>query len=121
MITDKQLMKVCIVIAILGFAFLFVVSQFITPEGIKIKDIDDKMIGRIATINGTVNSFSEKDGNIFINLGDDTGNITVVMFQSDAKRFDLSMLKKSSNILVIGKISLYKSELEIIADSMQVL
>jgi len=121
MITDKQLMKVCIVIAIVGFAFLFVVLQFITPESIKIKDINEKMIGRIATINGTVNSFSEKDGNIFIKLGDDTGNITVVMFQSDAKNFNFGNLKKSGRVSVTGKVSLYKSELEVVAISIKVL
>ena len=101
---------------------LFIFVQFTEPLKIDVSRIDDSMLGQNVELSGQIESFSAKDGNVFFTLNDETGKIKVVMFESGAKRdAGVYALTDGSNISVTGKISLYKSELEIIADVIKVL
>ncbi|MCX6815355.1 MAG: exodeoxyribonuclease VII large subunit [Candidatus Aenigmarchaeota archaeon] len=113
MLSDKQLAKLCLIITVIGIIFLFVVAN-LQIEEVSIGNISNKDVGKVVAITGSVEGFYSKTGNIFFTLNDNTGNISVVMFNSD-----LSLVGKS--VAVTGKVSLYKSKIEVIADKIKVL
>ena len=119
---DEMLMKLSLIISIIGVIALFIFVQFTEPIKVSVSRIDDSMLGQNIEVTGQIESFSAKDGNIFFILNDNTGKIKVVMFERDARRTDGAyILAEQSNVSVIGKISLYKSEFEVIASTIKVL
>ena len=68
-------------------------------------------------LNGTIASVNENNGNVFIGLQDGTGDIPVVMFERTARNQQVYELEKNDEIIVKGQVNIYKSELEIIANS----
>ncbi|MBI3190872.1 exodeoxyribonuclease VII large subunit [archaeon] len=76
-------------------------------------EIRDDMIGKAVTLSGTVYSISEKNGNIFLNLYDGTGNIDVVAFRTSVS------VTKGQNVTVSGKVAVYNNKLEVIANEIK--
>jgi len=52
-------------------------------------------------------------------LGDETGNISVVMFERTARGQVLPLLAEGDSAVVEGQVNIYKSEPEIIATSIR--
>lgn len=119
---DKALMKISLIISLIGVVALFLFVQFVEPAKTAVSRIDDSMLGQNVELSGRIESFSAKDGNIFFILNDNTGKIKVVMFERDARRTtDVYALADQMNVSVTGKISLYRSEFEIIASTIKVI
>lgn len=117
MISDEKLVKISLLIAILGVAMIYLSIALIGPQSIVIGDISKNDTGKQVTLSGTINSYGAANGNIFITLGDVTGNITVVMFERTARgQKEVYELKENELITVDGQINVYKNELEIIAN-----
>ena len=119
MIKDEKLKIVSLAVALAGLALIFIVSAFTGPQSVEISGITENDAGRIVLVNGTINSYSTSNGNIFIDFGDDTGTINVVMFERTGRGHAYS-LKNGDNVTVTGQVSIYKNELEIIANSIDV-
>lgn len=83
------------------------------PQKYEIMEIRDDMIGKAVTLSGTVYSISEKNGNIFLNLYDGTGNIDVVAFRTSVS------VTKGQNVTVSGKVAVYNNKLEVIANEIK--
>lgn len=117
MIPDEKLVKISFLIAILGIAMIYLSIALIGPQNIEIREISKSDAGKQVTLNGVINSYSVVNGNIFIRLGDGTGNITVVMFERAARnQKDAYELKEGDIIAADGQVNVYKNELEIIAN-----
>ena len=117
MITDNQIKRISFIIAVIGILGIAIASQFIDAEKLGIKDIDDSKLGRIVEVNGTISSYSTKDGHVFIDLTDGQNKVQVVMFERTARnQKSVYDLKKEYNVTVTGKVLLYHSDLEIQAD-----
>jgi aspartyl/asparaginyl-tRNA synthetase len=117
---DKTLMRISFVIAVAGIAALIAAVQFAEPKMVKISDVNEKLVGQTILVNGTVDSVSIKEGNIFIKLTADKDSIDVVMFKQQAENSaDAYILKKGDFLTVAGKINFYKNELEIVASSIK--
>ena len=106
-------MKLSLVVALAGMAGLFAVTLFIGTEMRIIGSLSEKDAGHHVVLNATVLSKTTSNGNVFMTLGDPTGNITVVIFGSQLQP------KVGYNILIIGRVNIYKGELEVIADSVK--
>lgn len=119
MISDKNLGKLSLLAAIIGIVMIYVATIIAGPLAMKIGDITDRDAGKNVVVNGTVTSYNVNNGNIFIRLSDDTGNITVVMFEREAR--GQPKLNSDDIIVVEGQVNIYKSELEIIAKSIRVI
>ena len=117
MISDEKLKKMSLLVAIIGVCLIFVVSMLLSPEHMKIGEITEDIAGRIVNVNGTILDYSTNNGNIFIDLSDETGKITAVMFERTVRGHTYNM-KIGDNITVSGQINIYKNGLEIIANSM---
>lgn len=117
---DKTLMRLSLVIAIVGLAALMVAANFAEPKKVEISSIGEEMIGHNVKVNGSVESASINDGNIFISLADGNSSIDIVMFKQNAKNNAVAYnLKKGDFIIVEGKVNFYRNDLEIVADSLK--
>lgn len=114
MISDKKLMKVSLVVALAGIAMIFFAGQ-LAVQNTTISQIKEIDAGKQVIINGIISSYRNSNGNIFFQLGDGTGNITVVMFERTARGQPAA--KNGDNVTINGQINVYKNELEIIASS----
>lgn len=114
---DADIAKICLLIAVVGVAALFLITEMIQPRDVHIGNIDSSFVGSSVRLAATVKSVSSKDGNVFMNLYD--GNsIDAVMFERDARKYpDIYALQKNDNITVIGDVDIYQSELEIVVKS----
>ena len=115
MISDHTLRKISLLMCIFGVVLLFFVSQVIEPKNISISDIDETMIGNNVIVEGVVNSISNKNNIAFLTVSDSKNKIKVVMFNTN---IDASI---GDTICVKGKIDKYEGELEIIANSIEIL
>ena len=115
---DKTLLRLSVVIAVAGLVSLIAAAQLAEPMKIPISKIDENLIGRGIEVNGTVESISVKDGNIFIRITDGSNGIDVVMFKQDAND-DAYAIKEGDSIVVMGKVNFYRNSLEIVANSLR--
>ena len=120
MITDEKLVKISLVLAVIGIVAIYLSVTLLGPERLEIGSIGEKDSGRQVSINGTVNSISISNGNIFIGLEDPTGNITVVMFERTARGQKVYGLQENDSVIVDGQVGICKSELEIIASKIEI-
>ncbi|GEM_PF-542769 len=122
MITDEQIRRIALAMAIIGIAGIAVIGQYTGPEKLKANAVTDDKIGRLAEISGTVASYFSKDGHVFIDLKDETGTLQVIMFERTARdQKDVYGLKNGDNVTATGKILLYKSEIEMQADKIEII
>ena len=106
-----DLIKISIVLAIIGIAALYFISNYFEENTTKIADLK---IGQVARISGMITSFrTSKDGHSFLKIADNTGEISVVAFKSS--NLGLSGLQVGDSVSVLGRVDEYKGSLEIIA------
>lgn len=116
---DKSVMKLSLIVSAIGFILLLITLSFVQPQQIAIKDISSGMVGSYVEVTGAVESISAKTGDIFITLND-SSTIDIIVFSRTAKDFPLVYdTKKGDNLTVAGKVSLYKSRLELAASSLK--
>ncbi len=111
---NQTLFKIAITTSFIGIILLLFLSQKIDASAYQISDISTKNIDEKIKINGVATKITEKPTVTFITLKDDTGTITVVIFNKEKLN-----IKSGNNIQVYGKISEYKGQLEVIADSIK--
>ncbi|MFQ6020419.1 MAG: exodeoxyribonuclease VII large subunit [Candidatus Aenigmatarchaeota archaeon] len=108
---SKKLLKASIVIAIIGIVSLF----FLTRSSIETVKISDVKIGQLQRISGMVTSvYVSKDGHVFLKVADNTGEIQVVVFKNSNIE-EAYELENGDEITVLGRVSEYKDQIEIIA------
>ncbi len=115
MISDKKLMRLSLLIALVGILMIFLAGQ-LAVQSIPISRIKAGDTGKQVLLSGTVSEYRNSNGNIFFELSDGTGSITVVMFERTARNKVLEF-QDGQNVTVQGQVNLYKNELEIIANS----
>ena len=118
MISDKSLAWICLGITVVGIVILFFIVQLIEPLTIEPGEINRGMDGQAVVTEGSISSFTEKDGNVFITLNDE---LKVVMFKSDAEDSIVYDLKNDDRIRVEGRVSIYRDELEVIAEKIELI
>ncbi len=115
-------MKICLVFTISGILLLFLLVYFIEPEKLSVGQITEKSIGKPVITNGNVKSVFVSNGHLFIKLEGDKSAIDIIMFENDAKKFpEVYDIKQGFFIETHGKVALYRGELEIIAEKINIL
>ncbi len=116
MITDKQLMKVSLAMAIIGIISLAAIAYYVEPPEAAINTISDSYLGKVISVKGVISDMSKSRDvqdreTLFFTLSDSTGSIKVVAFNSDI------ILEDGDVISVVGKVSFYQNKYEIITES----
>ena len=129
-ITDDKLLKIALVTSLIGLIGLIMFTPSIEVKEVKIEDINRGMIDEEVSINCVVSDVkSSKSGsNYFLTISDGTGQMPLVIFESQAAQMQTNNLDikdfKDKKVNVVGKITEYNNEMEIVlssGDSMRIL
>jgi len=119
LLDDRQLLILSTMLGLAGFTGMIISSATLTPELIKISQIDRGMIDRKVTVEGTVSDIheSERSGIIFLRINDGTGTITAVVFESAADKIKRNgpdpCLLQGMRVKVTGRVKEYRGLLEV--------
>lgn len=122
-ITDDRLLKMALITSLIGLIGLILFTPSIEVKEVKIEDITRSMIDEEVSINCVVTDVeSSKSGsNYFLTINDGTGQMTLVIFESQVAQmqtnsFDIEDFK-DKEVNVVGKITEYNGEMEIVLSS----
>lgn len=102
------LLKLSVAISLIGILILLIISANLKPKEFRINEINTNQINEKIQINGQVISIKNYNPFDIITIQDQTGKIKVL---TENKNKDI---KKFDNLTIIGKVSEYNQELEII-------
>ena len=122
-ITDDKLLKIALVTSLIGLIGLILFTPSIEVKEVKIKDITRSMIDEEVSINCVVSDVkSSKSGSsYFLTINDGTGQMSLIIFESQIAQMQTNNLDiedyKDKKVNVIGKVTEYNKEMEIILSS----
>lgn len=117
---DSQIFTVALIIAILGLSGMILLSDKITPQEIKIKDLNKGMLDEDVSVVGMVEKIdkSPRSNTYFLQLRDGTGKTTAVVFDSavlDLEKNNLTPLSfVNHRVKITGKVQQYNGNMELI-------
>lgn len=103
-----------VLFASIGLAFIFISSFYMGPIEVDIAELDESMIGEPVKLEGEVLEESSQEFNIFMEVGDETGTIEVVKFDTE------KIVRSNDKIEVEGELSMHEGSLSIIADEIEI-
>jgi len=107
---SNQMMLLILVLAIVGLTGIYFAVSNIKPIELRIEDIEDSMAGRLVKISGRIGNIRKsKAGNLYWTI-DDGSNITVPILDNKFKKLTL---KRGDIVEIVGLVTKYKEELEI--------
>ena len=122
-ITDDKLLKISLVTSLIGLIGLIMFTPSIEVKEVKIKDIDRGMIDEEVSIDCVVSDVkSSKSGSsYFLTINDGTGQMPLVIFESQVSQMQTNNMAiqdfKNKKVNVVGKITEYNNEMEIVLSS----
>ncbi len=116
---DSDLLKMSFGVATFGLVLLFVVSSYSTMPVVKISELSYDDTGSKVAVKGDVTSVrTHKDGHIFLEVNDGTGELSITIFKNVAEKLDTAarecITKVGSEVEVAGEVKEYRERLEII-------
>ncbi len=109
---EKSLLKIALICSLIGIFVLYLVSEKISIDEIKIEDLENRDIGDNVKIVGRVEQISNLDKVAFLKIGQmKTENIDVILF----KDRDIE-LRKGDYVEIIGEIDDYEGKRQLIAN-----
>ena len=108
---EKTLAHVSLAASILGILGLYILSLFVDCDLHAIADINPDLIGKTIRIQGEVQSIVQKEQLLFLEIQDETGEITVMLYTDEKVS-----VKKEEAIEIIGTVEEYNGALEIQAE-----
>lgn len=103
---EKQLLKICIVVAVFGIAVLFFLSK--TAAEANIQDITEKDIEKKLVVSGVIENLRFTETMTIFTIQ----NMTIVFFE----KIDIQEGKK---VRITGTVKLYKGKLEIVGERIE--
>ena len=122
-ITDDKLLKIALITSLIGLLGLIIFTPSIEVKEVKISDINRAMIDEEVSINCVVSDVkSSKSGSsYFLTINDGTGQMHLIIFESQIAQMQSNSLEikdfKDKKVNVVGKITEYNNELEIVLSS----
>lgn len=122
-ITDEKLLRIALITSLVGMIGLIIFTPSIEVKEVDIQDINRGMIDEEVKIDCVITEIgqSASKSSYFLTANDGTGQIQVIVFESQASQIQSNHLDiesfKGKKVEVIGKITEYNSELELILSS----
>lgn len=115
MISDSQLYRISVAVAIAGVVGLFFAVEFLVkPVPASISGIDSSFLGKEVVVVANVTGYSEKGGNAFISLSGGGMELGAVVFAGQAKKSGIRNVSEGDEVIVTGEVIDYRGEIEII-------
>ena len=118
---ESGLLKLSLACSLLGLLSIFLVSGQVSENALEIGSVTGDMTGVAAKVCGNVTyKHVSKNNHLFFRLTDETGTISVVVFNDTARGMTGNpySLEEGDNICALGKVGMYKGSVEILADSL---
>ena len=103
------LTKLSFTISIMGIFILLLLSNLLSPKLIEIQEITPILINKQIQVQGIVQDIKNYDNFQVLTIADNTGKINITLDK-------LTNIKINQTIIVIGKITEYKTNLQVQAD-----
>jgi len=107
---QKQITLFILFLSIIGLVAIYYSVINIKPTELKIESIEDSMIDRIVKISGRIDNIRKsKTGNFYWTVNDGT-NITVPILDGKFKKLEV---KRGDSVEIVGLVTKYNEELEV--------
>ena len=116
MVEEKHLTAASLVCAGIGITMLFFLNQSIQPEEKIISEIEEGGIGKLVAVKGRISWIMKQENFVLFTL-EDGAKIKVIKFNPSKEEREIAA--GNSFVEVIGKVELYKNELEIVASEIR--
>ena len=117
---DSQIFKIVLIIAVLGLSGMMMISDKITPQEIKVNDLNRGMLDEDVSIVGLVEKVdkSPRSNTYFLQIRDGTGKTTAVVFDTavlDLEKNNLTPVSFANHrVKITGKVQQYNGNMELI-------
>ena len=122
-ITDEKLLRIALITSLIGIIGLIVFTPSIEVKKVDIEDITRAMIDEKVCIKGVITDISQSSSktSYFLSISDGDGQITLIVFEKQvaeiqSRNMDIDDFK-NRKVEVVGTITEYKSNLELILSS----
>jgi len=113
---SKQITFLILLLAVFGLAGIYFAVKNIKPIELEIGAIEDSMEGKIVKIAGRIDYIKKtSSGNMYWTVSDGS-NITVPILDSKFKKLSA---KRGVNVQIVGLVTKYKGELEVMPKEIQ--
>lgn len=122
-ITDEKLLRIALITALIGIIGLIIFTPSIEVKKVSINDITRSMIDEKVSIQGVITDIvqSSSKTNYFLTISDGESQITLIVFEKQVTEISSRNLNiedfKNKKVEVVGTITEYKSDLELILSS----
>ena len=129
-ITDDKLLKIALITSLIGIIGLIIFTPTIEVKEIAIKDINRGMIDEEVKITGVITDVAQSSSktSYFLNINDGEAQISLIIFENQVAEIQGRNLDiedfKNRRVQVVGTITEYNSDLELIlsnGDSLRII
>ena len=119
-ITDEKLLRIALITALIGLVGLIIFTPSIEVKKVKLSDITRAMIDEEVSVECAVTEVSASSGknSYFLTLSDGKSKMPLIVFENQATEIQSNSLDikefEGKKVNVVGKVSEYKGELELI-------
>ena len=117
---DSQIFKIVLIIAVLGLSGMMLLSDKITPQEIKVNNLNRGMLDEDVSVVGLVEKVdkSPRSNTYFLQIRDGTGKTTAVVFDTavlDLEKNNLTPVSFANHrVKITGKVQQYNGNMELI-------
>lgn len=119
-ITDDKLLRIALITSLIGIIGLIAFSPTIEVKEVDIKDINNAMIDEEVRIDGVITDIAQSSSktSYFLTINDGDTQIQLIIFENQvaeiqSKNLDIEDFK-NRKVQVVGTVTQYNSELELI-------
>ncbi len=122
-ITDDKLLKIALITSLIGLIGLIIFTPSIEVKKVEIQDINRGMIDEEVSIEGVVSDVksSASKSSYFLTVNDGTGQMSLIIFESQLAQLEDNGIYiesyKGKKVNVVGTVTQYNSQLELILSS----
>lgn len=122
-ITDEKLLRIALITALIGIIGLILFTPSIEVKKVDIKDITRSMIDEKVSIQGVITDIAQSSSktNYFLTISDGKSKITLIIFEKQVSEITSRNLDiedfENNKVEVVGTITEYKNDLELILSS----
>ena len=122
-ITDDKLLKIALITSLIGLIGLIIFTPTIEVKKVEIQDINRGMIDEEVSIEGVVSDVksSASKSSYFLTVNDGTGQMSLIIFESQLAQLEDNGIDiesyKGKKVNVVGTVTQYNSQLELILSS----
>ncbi|WP_458457087.1 RNA-binding protein [Methanobrevibacter sp.] len=122
-ITDEKLLRIALITSLIGIIGLIIFTPSIEVKKVNISDITRAMIDEKVCIDGVITDIAQSSSktNYFLTISDGDNRIALIVFEKQvaeiqSRNMDIADFK-DRKVEVVGTVTEYKSDLELILSS----